>query len=101
MVIGVPVAAAFMILIPYHTSAGTNTLQILMLMAAVIGMNFFMSIYRAPAVALMPDATPSPLRSGPTGVINFMGGFGSVAALRSGAGCSNAANRFRSSLPRS
>ncbi len=84
MVFGVPIAAVFLILIPLHTAGGTTVAQIALLMAAVIGMNFFMSIYRAPAVALMPDATPSPLRSRANGVINFMGGFGSVAAFAVG-----------------
>jgi len=84
MVFGVPIAAVFLILIPLHTVGGTTVAQITFLMAAVIGMNFFMSIYRAPAVALMPDATPSPLRSRANGVINFMGGFGSVAAFAVG-----------------
>ncbi len=84
MILGVPLAAVFLILIPFH-SIGTSLLaQILLLMCAVIGMNFFMSIYRAPAVALMPDATPPPLRSRANGVINFMGGFGSVAAFAVG-----------------
>jgi Na+/melibiose symporter-like transporter len=84
MVFGVPIAAVFLILIPLHTAGSTTVIQITLLMAAVIGMNFFMSIYRAPAVALMPDATPSPLRSRANGVINFMGGFGAVAAFAVG-----------------
>ena len=79
--IGVPLGAFFMVLIPLHTIGTSTIMQIGLLMAAVIGMNFFMSIYRAPAVALMPDATPSPLRSRANGIINFMGGFGSVAAF--------------------
>lgn len=84
MIVGVPVAAVFLVLIPLHTIGKTPTAQLLLLMMAVVGMNFFMSIYRAPAVALMPDATPSPLRSRANGVINFMGGFGSVAAFLAG-----------------
>ena len=81
IMIGVPLGAFFMVLIPLHTIGTSTIMQIGLLMAAVIGMNFFMSIYRAPAVALMPDATPSPLRSRANGIINFMGGFGSVAAF--------------------
>jgi Na+/melibiose symporter-like transporter len=50
-------------------------------MITVIAMNFFMSIYRAPTVALMPDFTPRPLRSKANGVINFMGGVGAVIAF--------------------
>ena len=37
-----------------------------------------MSVYRAPTVALMPDITPSPLRSKANGIINFMGGLAAV-----------------------
>lgn len=81
MVVGIPIGALFLILIPLHRAADGKVLQLIMLMSAVIGMNFFMSVYRAPAVALMPDATPAPLRSRANGVINFMGGFGSVAAF--------------------
>jgi MFS family permease len=51
-----------------------------MLMAGVILLNLFMSIYRAPTVALMPDVTPRPLRSKANGIINFMGGAGTAAA---------------------
>ena len=73
LLIGVPLAAIFCSLIPSATSLIT-------LMAFIIVMNFAMSIYRAPTVALMPDITPSPLRSKANGVINFMGGFAAVIA---------------------
>lgn len=49
-------------------------------MLTVISLNFFMSIYRAPTVALMPDFTPPPLRSKANGIINFMGGLGASFA---------------------
>ncbi len=39
-------------------------------------MNLAMTVFRAPTVALMPDMTPSPLRSKANGIINFMGGLG-------------------------
>ncbi len=39
------------------------------------------SIYRSPAVALMPDVTPRPLRSRANAVINLMGALGAVIAL--------------------
>ncbi|MDR2047811.1 MAG: MFS transporter [Clostridiales bacterium] len=41
---------------------------------------FSMGIYRTPAVALMPDVTPKPLRSQANAVINIMGGAGGVLA---------------------
>ncbi len=40
-----------------------------------------MAMYRSPAVALMPDVTPKPLRSKGNAVINLMGAVGSVYAL--------------------
>ena len=40
-----------------------------------------MSIFRSPAVALMPDVTPKPLRSKGNAVINLMGSAGGVLVL--------------------
>lgn len=40
-----------------------------------------MSTYRSPAVALMPDVTPKPLRSQANGIINLMGALGAVFSL--------------------
>ena len=40
-----------------------------------------MSLYRSPAVALMPDLTPKPLRSKGNAIINLMGAVGGVMAL--------------------
>jgi len=72
---GIPLSALAFILIPALRN------NIVTLMTVVIAMNFFMSIYRAPTVALMPDFTPRPLRSKANGVINFIGGVGSVIAF--------------------
>lgn len=41
----------------------------------------FMSFFRSPAVALMPDITPKPLRSKGNAVINLMGTVGAIYAL--------------------
>ena len=44
-----------------------------------------MASFRTPAIALMPDLTPSPLRSQANGIINLMGGVGTlIATLGSG-----------------
>lgn len=75
LLIGVPLSAVAFFLIPLFRHS------LLALMAAVIALNFFMSIYRAPTVALMPDVTPRPLRSKANGIINFMGGLGSAVAF--------------------
>ena len=37
-----------------------------------------MNVYRSPAVALMPDVTPKPLRSTANGLINLVGYFGPI-----------------------
>ena len=42
---------------------------------------FIMSIWRSPAVALMPDITPKPLRSKGNAIINLMGALGGVIYL--------------------
>lgn len=44
-----------------------------------------MALWRTPVVALMPDITPSKFRSQANGVINFMGGIGSIIAFLVGA----------------
>ena len=40
-----------------------------------------MGLYRSPAVALMPDLTPKPLRSQANAIINLMGAVGGVYTL--------------------
>jgi maltose/moltooligosaccharide transporter len=54
-------------------------------LALFIGALFFllvsMGLYRSPAVALMPDLTPKPLRSKGNAVINLMGAAGGVYTL--------------------
>ena len=46
-------------------------------MVAMMGIVLiFMMMYRNPAVALMPDITPKPLRAKANGIINIMGYFG-------------------------
>jgi maltose/moltooligosaccharide transporter len=43
-----------------------------------------MALWRTPVVALMPDITPSQNRSQANGIINFMGGIGSIIAFLGG-----------------
>jgi maltose/moltooligosaccharide transporter len=43
-----------------------------------------MAFWRTPVIALMPDITPSNKRSQANGIINFMGGLGSIAAFLGG-----------------
>lgn len=88
LMIGIPLAAVFGALIPWHNS-------LIMLVAFMVLMNLSMSLYRSPTVALMPDITPNHKRSQANGIINFMGGVGSVLAFAGGAYL----NKQHSSLP--
>nr|WP_229521454.1 SLC45 family MFS transporter [Paenibacillus monticola] len=74
LMIGMPLAAVLTLLIPFHT--GLFTLLLFMML-----MNLAMSLYRSPTVALMPDITPDAQRTKANGLINFMGGFGSILAF--------------------
>ncbi|WP_416150421.1 MFS transporter [Salipaludibacillus sp. HK11] len=76
IVVGMPVAALFFILIPY---GATITLWVLLIVDIVFLLA--MTIYRAPVIALMPDHTPSEKRSTANGIINLMGGIGALIAL--------------------
>lgn len=60
-----------------------------------------MSTFRSPAVALMPDVTPKPLRSKANAVINLMGSIGGILILLLGAvfGTGSAKNTLMSYLP--
>jgi maltose/moltooligosaccharide transporter len=44
-----------------------------------------MAFWRTPAIALMPDITPSPFRSQANGIINLMGGVGAILSFMVGA----------------
>lgn len=74
ILVGSIFAAAFFILIPYSLSGQLLALM----MVTIILMNLSMAIFRSPVIALMPDITPSQFRSQANGVINFMGGVGSL-----------------------
>jgi MFS family permease len=54
-----------------------NIVGMVSMMAIVL---VFMMMYRNPAVALMPDITPKPLRAKANGIINIMGYFGGAFA---------------------
>ncbi len=77
ILIGIPICAVAFPFIPF-------TRSLFSLMAVVIIFNFVMSTWRAPVVALMPDLTPAPLRSQANGIINFMGGLGSLFSFFAG-----------------
>lgn len=60
------------VLFHYHSLGGT-----IAMMGIVV---LFAMMYRNPAVALMPDITPKPLRSKANGIINIMGYIGGAFA---------------------
>jgi len=74
---GTLVAAAAMLLLPMAESMrhfGFFTAALFLTLTA-------MGTYRSPAVALMPDITPKPLRSRANAVINLMGAIGGIVSL--------------------
>ena len=73
---GTFVAAAAFPFIPlfFHRN---NIVGMVIMMGVVL---VFMMMYRNPAVALMPDITPKPLRARANGIINIMGYLGGAAA---------------------
>ena len=86
MLIGAPIAAVFFCLIPVlHLNLPQAIGALIALMAVAIIMNIAMALFRTPTVALMPDITPSPLRSQANGIINLMGGLGTAIAFLGGA----------------
>lgn len=76
LLVGMPAAAIFFMLIPYGAD-----ITLWVLIAVDIVFLFAMTIYRAPVISLMPDHTPPQKRSTANGIINFMGGVGAIIAL--------------------
>ena len=79
IVCGTAAAVVFLMLLPL-----ADDLENLPLFCVALGLVLLsMAAYRSPAVALMPDVTPKPLRSSGNAVINLMGTIGGIAALLS------------------
>lgn len=77
ILVGTVLAVVCMILLPVTDNAGSLTGFFIALGAVLLSMGF----YRSPAVALMPDLTPKPLRSKANAVINLMGALGGIFTL--------------------
>lgn len=74
---GTLAAIVLMMLLPY-----ADEQQELGLFVAALGLTLIaMGMYRSPAVALMPDLTPKPLRSAANAIINLMGAVGGIYTL--------------------
>lgn len=81
IVYGAPVSAILFAIIPWVALKSTLPVTMLFIILFV----FSMSLWRAPAVALMPALTPPELRSEGNAIINLMGGVGSVVGMVAGA----------------
>lgn len=77
IVVGTAAAVVAMVLLPLADNQVNLTLFVAVLFLTLVAM----STYRSPAVALMPDVTPKPLRSQANGIINLMGALGAVFSL--------------------
>ena len=81
---GTALAAVLMNLIPllddrYAANPSTGTLVLFIIVLGLLLVS--MGTYRSPAVALMPDVTPKPLRSRANAIINLMGAVGGILYL--------------------
>lgn len=63
----------------YHAAPAAGKLYLFV--ALLGGLLIAMGTYRSPAVALMPDVTPKPLRSKANAIINLMGAVGGIIYL--------------------
>ena len=81
---GTGCAVLLMMLLPIldNSYAASPSVTKLVLFIAVLGLLLIaMGTYRSPAVALMPDVTPKPLRSRANAIINLMGAVGGILYL--------------------
>ena len=65
------------------TTANNKTILIVFIIVLLVTL-VSMSLFRSPAVALMPDVTIKPLRSKANAIINLMGSFGGILVLALG-----------------
>ena len=77
IVFGTALAFVFLMILPFADNARNMVLFVAGLFILLIAMG----TYRSPAVALMPDLTPKPLRSKANAIINLMGAVGGVYTL--------------------
>lgn len=77
VVLGTTIACVMILLVPLAVTEHS----LVLFMVALGLVLLFMSTYRSPAVALMPDVTPKSLRSKGNAVINLMGAVGGIMTL--------------------
>lgn len=84
ILVGTLTAVSFMMLLPildnsyFAMPATAKLIAFIVVLGLVL---IAMGIYRSPAVALMPDVTPKPLRSKGNAIINLMGAIGGILYL--------------------
>ena len=81
---GTLTAVALMMILPLLTDsfhAAPATWKTVCFVVALGALLVTMGTYRSPAVALMPDVTPKPLRSKANAIINLMGAIGGILYL--------------------
>ena len=84
IVIGTTVAVILLLILPgldngYYAAPSTGKLVGFVVILGLLLVA--MGTYRSPAVALMPDVTPKPLRSKANAIINLMGAVGGILYL--------------------
>ena len=80
ILVGTVLAAIFFVLLGLIDNRGMLILFVAVLLLTLVSM----SIFRSPAVALMPDVTLKPLRSKGNAIINLMGTAGGIIVLALG-----------------
>ena len=84
VLIGTLLAVGLMMLLPLLDDAYFNapaTWRLVCFILALGALLIAMGSYRSPAVALMPDVTPKPMRSRANAIINLMGAVGGIIYL--------------------
>ncbi len=77
IITGTIISIIFMTIIPYADNTRNFPLFFISLATVLLAMG----TYRSPAVALMPDLTPKPLRSKANALVNLMGAVGGIFTL--------------------
>lgn len=77
ILIGTGLSFIFLMLLNYSNQSK----NLLLFVGTLFFLLIAMGLYRSPAVALMPDLTPKPLRSKGNAIINLMGAVGGVYTL--------------------
>ena len=84
ILLGTGLAIIFMNILPFIDNSyykSPSTFKLISFIVVLALLLVAMGIYRSPAVALMPDVTPKPLRSKANAVISLMGAVGGIIYL--------------------